>query len=205
MINIYNIMFIHGQSKLSPASFLECRFFVIRFSLSALLVERGLRDLGGGVHFRFFSDISYQFNHAIFSLNDVQHGLLRSGKMCMRICHTSTPCLTLLALLVPCCFQFQDPIRGRRWKGQLRANRAIESSKKWDLALKKVDCRIHFVLFGGLVSRTWLRFIVPCLFHIYACHIHQKSIISSSKDFLSFFFFFSTCTQKAKWRACPID
>jgi hypothetical protein len=38
-----------------------------------------LLDLSGGAHFRFFSEMSYQLWGDMYSLNDLQHGLLRSG------------------------------------------------------------------------------------------------------------------------------
>jgi hypothetical protein len=38
-----------------------------------------LLDLSGGAHFRFFSEMSYQLWGDMYPLNDLQHGLLRSG------------------------------------------------------------------------------------------------------------------------------
>lgn len=103
-INVYNILFIHAQ------------------------IVHKLLDLSGGAHFRFFSEMSYQLWGDMYSLNDLQHGLLRS-----------------------------DPARHRRWKGQTKANRALDTPTKWVGALSKRDCRIHFVLFSGNVSCGWVR------------------------------------------------
>lgn len=102
--NVYNILFIHAQ------------------------IVHKLLDLSGGAHFRFFSEMSYQLWGDMYSLNDLQHGLLRS-----------------------------DPARHRRWKGQTKANRALDTPTKWVGALSKRDCRIHFVLFSGNMSCGWVR------------------------------------------------
>lgn len=42
-------------------------------------VAHKMLDLSGGVHFRFFSEMSYQLWGDMYSLNDIQHGMLRGG------------------------------------------------------------------------------------------------------------------------------
>jgi hypothetical protein len=53
-----------------------------------------LLDLSGGAHFRFFSEMSYQLWGDMYSLNDLQHGLLRSGTPLPCIPYHAPPLLT---------------------------------------------------------------------------------------------------------------
>jgi len=141
--NVYNILFTHGQRKFPyPLS----RPF--SYYCAITLVARGdLAFQGPFVRSRFYSETSYILRTGIYSLNDIQHGILRG-----------------------------DDGRMSRWKGHSRWVKGPDSPK-WKSALTDVsvihaalvssiakpslftlqdDPRLHFVLIGGSVSKKWI-------------------------------------------------